>query len=124
MGSPQSMAFTPVGNTAAITAATTAPDGVQVLPGAMGNEPAVGGTPVQFRVYNSGTVVVFMGWSQASAAAANTNANTAPSSGSPAFPPAVPPGSVEVWTLPRNAYISFKAASSTATVYVTPGRGT
>ena len=116
-------AFMPTGNSIAITAATTAPDGVQCLPGAVGNEPgAVGGGPAQFRVHNSGTVYVFMGFG-ASNTTAQTNANTAPAAGAPAIAIAIPPGAIEAFTLPRSNYFSFKSASSTATVYMTPGRG-
>ena len=116
-------AWMPTGNTIAITAATTPPDGVQCLPGAVGNEPgAVGGGPVQYRVHNAGSVYAYLAFGATNTAAV-TNADTAPASGTPQPNYPLPPGGIEILTFPRTHYFSAGTASSTATVFMTPGKG-
>jgi len=101
-------AFSPTGPTVTISASTTAPSGVQAL--------EVGtNAGYQFRVHNGGTVMAFLGYGT-SAGAAQSAALVA--SGIP-----LPAGVVEVLSFPVGSYFSAITASSTASVYVTPGKG-
>lgn len=104
------MAFTPMGNTVAISAATTAPTPTQAL------STTIGGT--QYRVHNSGNVVVFLGFGDTAAAAtamANTSLNGATIT--------LEPASVEVFTFNVNQYFTGKTVTGTSSVYITPGDG-
>lgn len=94
----------------------TAANGVQVLV-AEKNKPFA---PGQYRVINSGTVIVHLGVG-ATVAKAKANAEAA-ASGNPA--PGIPllPGAVEILRFGSDAYFSALAASST-TIYITPGQG-
>lgn len=103
--------FTPLGNTVTFTAATTAPTAVQA--------PGYGLGPNQYRIINSGSVVVFLGVGT-SAANASSNA-VAVTSTQPSYP--LLPGTDEVLTFAPNAYFTGVTASGTSVVYITPGDG-
>lgn len=103
-------AFQKTGNTVVFTAAATAPTPVQALSTTLGGN--------QYRIINSGTTVVFLGYGK-DAANATTNSATVTSSGA-AFP--LLPGTDEILTFVPNAY--FTGVSTTnATIYITPGDG-
>jgi hypothetical protein len=104
-------AFTKTGNTIAFLAATTAPSPVQCLSTTLGGN--------QYRVINTGTVTVFLGYGQDSANA-TTNANVVTTTGQ-AFP--LLPSTDEILTFVPNAYFTAKTSSGTATIYITPGDG-
>lgn len=104
-------AFTKTGNTVAFTANVAAPTAVQAI------STTIGGN--QYRIINSGTVTVFLGYGT-TAASANTNA-TVVTTTSPAFP--LLPGTDEILTFVPNAYFTGITASGAATIYVTPGDG-
>ena len=104
--------FSPCGNTAVISATTTATTPVQVSSNTLGGN--------QYRIINSGSVTVILGYGQTSALAASgavvpttTQANCLP----------LLPGTDEIITFVPNAYFSANATSSTATIYITPGDG-
>lgn len=104
------MAFTPMGNTVTFLAAATPPTPVQAL------STTIGGT--QYRVHNTGNVVVYIGFGgNASAATAAANASI---NGQTITMVA---GSVEVFTFNANQYVTAATASGTSQVYVTPGDG-
>lgn len=100
------------GATISITAATTAPAGAQAPDS---NPDNVGGAG-HYRVFNAGSVIVFLA-SGLSASEAQTEAATLATS----IP--IPPGGVEILKFEKQAFFSARAASGTATVYVTPGEG-
>lgn len=104
-------AFTKTGNTITFLAATTAPSPVQCLSTTLGGN--------QYRVINTGTVTVFLGYGQDSANA-TTNANVVTTTGQ-AFP--LLPSTDEILTFVPNAYFTAKTASGNATIYITPGDG-
>lgn len=110
------IAFAPLGKTVAITAAATAPDGVQV-PTSTRQPPQNAG---QYRVVNAGENTVFLGVG-VSAASAKANA-VAATSGTPAAGIPVLAGGTEILRFSQDAYISAYASSDT-TVYITPGQG-
>lgn len=116
MATNSQIAFAPLGETVAITAAATAPNGVQALV-AEKNKPFA---PGQYRVINSGTVLVHLGVGP-SVAKAKANAEAAVS-GNPAAGIPLVPGAVEVLRFGPESYFSALAASST-TIYITPGQG-
>lgn len=104
------MAFTPMGNTVTFTAAVSPPSAVQAT------STIIGGT--QYRVHNTGSVVVYMGFgSSASAAATMANTSVVGSTLS------LMPNSVEVFTLNASQYFTGATASGTAVVNITPGDG-
>ncbi len=103
--------FTPSGNSVVFTAAASAPTPVQAVSATLGGN--------QYRVINSGTVLVFMGIGTTAAAASN-NA-VAITSSQPAIP--ILPGTDEILTFTPNAYFTGVAASGTAVIYITPGDG-
>lgn len=104
------MAFTPMGNAVSITAAVTPPSPVQAL------STTIGGT--QYRVHNTGNVVVYMGYGDTSAEA-TTMANIT------LVGPTISlmPNSVEVFTFNANQYFTGATASGTAVVTIIPGDG-
>ena len=104
-------AFQKTGNTVAFIAATTAPTPVQAVSTTLGGN--------QYRIINSGTVTVFMGYGTTSAEA-NNNCAVVTTSG-PSFP--LLPGTDEILTFVPNAYFTGITANANATVYVTPGDG-
>jgi hypothetical protein len=107
-----SAAFTPTGNTVTFTAViTTPPTPVQV--------PSYGLGSNQYRLINTGTVTVFLGFGT-TAALATTNAAVVTSSG-----PAIPllAGTDEILTFVPSAYFTGITSSGNAVVYITPGDG-
>ena len=104
------MAFTPVGNTVTFTAAVTAPTAVQAV------SSTLGGT--QYRIHNTGNVVVYIGYGT-TAAAATTMAN-ASINGSTL---SMVPNSVEVFTFNGSIFLTGVTTSGTSVVNVTPGDG-
>ena len=104
------MAFTPMGNTVTFTAAVTPPTPVQAT------STIIGGT--QYRVHNTGSVVVYMGFG-ATANAATTMANTTVTGSTISLMP----NSVEVFTFNASQYFTGATASGTAVVNITPGDG-
>ena len=104
-------AFTKTGNTITFVANTSAPTPVQCLSTTLGGN--------QYRVINTGTITVFLGYGQ-DAANATTNANVVTSSG-PSFP--LLPSTDEILTFVPNAYFTGITSSGAATIYITPGDG-
>jgi hypothetical protein len=109
-------AFTKTGNTVVFTATTTAPTPVQAVSTTLGGN--------QYRIINSGTFVVFLGYGT-TASAATSNATVTISSNQ-----AIPllPGTDEILSFMPNAYFtgilaSGGGASANVAVYVTPGDG-
>ena len=103
--------FWPLGNTRTITAATTAPTGVQPLVANVRESIDRN----HYRVVNAGAVTVFIG-TGATAGEAQTNATVA--NGLPVLP-----GAVEILRFEANSFFSAITASGTATFYVTAGEG-
>jgi len=103
-------AFTKTGNTVTFTAAVTAPTPVQCSSSTLGGN--------QYRIINSGTTTVFLGYG-IDAANATTNSATVTSSGG-AFP--LLAGTDEILTFVPNAYFTGTSTSS-AVIYITPGDG-
>ena len=108
-------AFLQNGATQLFTAAVTPPTALQVLPTFTANL-----TPRnQFRVVNAGSVTAFLGAGPTAAlAATNSAVVTGNGNGIPLVP-----GAVEVFSFPPNWYFTVSTASSTATIYITPGEG-
>lgn len=104
------MAFTPMGNTVTFNAAVTPPTPVQAA------STTVGGT--QYRVHNTGNVVVYMGFGN-TAAAATTCANVSLAGSTISLMP----NSVEVFTFNANQYFTGATSSGTSVVNITPGDG-
>lgn len=116
MATNSQIAFAPLGNTVAITAAASAPTGVRALVSER-NSP---NSPGQYRVINAGSAIVHLGVGPTAAkAAANAVAAT---SGNPAAGIPLLPGAVEILRFGPESYFSALAASST-TIYITPGQG-
>ena len=104
--------FAPSGNTVVISATTTAPAPVQVTSTTLGSN--------QYRIINSGTVTVILGFGQTSALASaggvvpvTTQSNCLP----------LLPGTDEIITFAPNAYFTANATTGTETIYITPGDG-
>jgi len=108
-------AFNPCGKTFLLAGATTAPTAIRVIPTGAGD-------CNQYHFYNAGAVAVHVGYSGDSAAAALAAA-VIPVDGTPQFTISLPAGASRIFTLPKNCYMSPITATSTASVYVTPGRG-
>ena len=104
-------AFTPLGNTIVFTAATSAPTPVQAVSNTLGGN--------QYRIINSGNVVVFLGLGNTST---NATTNTAVISTTGQSIPLLP-GTDEILTFVPNAYFTGITSTSTAVIYVTPGDG-
>ena len=104
-------AFTPLGNTVVFTAASSAPTPVQALSNTLGGN--------QYRIINSGNVVVFLGLGNTST---NATTNTAVISTTGQSIPLLP-GTDEILTFVPNAYFTGITSTSTAVFYVTPGDG-
>jgi len=103
--------FSPSGNTVTFTATTSAPTPVQAISNTLGGN--------QYRVINSGNVLVFLGFGTTSAQASN-GAVAVTSTGN-AIP--ILAGTDEILTFTPNAYFTGVSSSSTAVVYITPGDG-
>ena len=104
-------AFTKTGNTVTFTAGVSAPTPVQVT------NTTIGGN--QYRIINSGTGVVFLGYGTTAADATTAAANVI-SSGA-AFP--LLPSTDEILTFVPNAYFTGITLTGTAQIYITPGDG-
>jgi hypothetical protein len=104
-------AFTKTGNTIAFTANVAAPTAVQCLSTTLGGN--------QYRIINSGTVTVFLGYGTTSSDSSN-NAVVVTTTGL-SFP--LLAGTDEILTFVPNAYFTGVTASGTAAVYITPGDG-
>ena len=104
-------AFTKTGNTVTFTANTSAPTPVQVTNSTIGGN--------QYRIINSGTGVVFLGYGTTAADATTAAANVI-SSGA-AFP--LLPSTDEILTFVPNAYFTGITLTGTAQIYITPGDG-
>ena len=105
------MAFTRTGNTVAFTANVAAPTPVQCISSTLGGN--------QYRIINSGTVTVFLGYGTASSDASN-NATVVTTTGL-ALP--LLPNTDEILSFVPNAYFTAITASGTAQIYITPGDG-
>lgn len=116
MSTNSQIAFNPQGKTVVIAATTSAPTGLQALVDTKYTPQATG----QFRIVNSGTVTVFLGFGPTAAEAA-ANA-VAPVAGTPSNAMALLPGAIEVLRFTPNTYFSALASSATS-VYITPGEG-
>ena len=104
-------AFTKTGNTITFVANTSAPTPVQCLSTTLGGN--------QYRVINTGTITVFLGYGSTSAEA--TNNAVVVTSSQTAFP--LLPSTDEILTFVPNAYFTAISAAGTATIYITPGDG-
>lgn len=104
-------AFTKMGNTVTFLAATSAPTAVQCLSSTLGGN--------QYRIINSGTVTVFLGYGTSASDAGNNAVQVTTSQAS--FP--LLPNTDEILTFVPNAYFTGITASGNATVYITPGDG-
>jgi len=104
-------AFTKMGNTIAFTANVAAPTPVQCSSTTLGGN--------QYRIINTGSVTVFLGYGTSSSDASN-NAVVVSTTGT-AFP--LLPNTDEILTFVPNAYFTGITSSGTATIYITPGDG-
>ena len=104
-------AFTKTGNTITFVANTSAPTPVQCASTTLGGN--------QYRVINTGTVTVFLGYG--STASEATNNAVVVTSSQTAFP--LLPSTDEILTFVPNAYFTAISAAGTATIYITPGDG-
>jgi hypothetical protein len=116
MATNSQIAFAPLGETIAITANATAPNGVQAL---VANRTSPN-SPGQYRIVNAGTVIVHLGVGP-TVAKAKANAEAA-ASGNPAAGIPLLPGAVEIMRFGAESYFSGLAASA-QTLYITPGQG-
>jgi len=103
-------AFQKTGNTVVFTAGVSAPTPVQAISTTLGGN--------QYRIINSGTTVVFLGYGVDAATATAASANVT-SSGA-AFP--LLPGTDEILTFVPNAYFTGTSTAN-AVVYITVGDG-
>ena len=104
-------AFTKTGDTVAFIASTAAPTPVQALSTTLGGN--------QYRIINSGSVTVFLGYGVASSDAAN-NAVIVTSTG-PAYP--LLAGTDEILSFVPNSYFTGITSNGSAAIYITPGDG-
>jgi len=104
-------AFTKTGNTVTFTANVAAATPVQCLSTTLGGN--------QYRVINTGTITVFLGYGTTSAEA--TNNAVVVTSSQTSFP--LLPSTDEILTFVPNAYFTAISSSGTATIYITPGDG-
>ena len=104
-------AFTRTGNTVVFLAAASAPTPVQCLSTTLGGN--------QYRIINSGSITVFLGYGVVSSDASN-NATVVTTTG-PAYP--LLAGTDEILTFVPNAYFTGITATANASVYITPGDG-
>jgi hypothetical protein len=111
MSNASQIPFTPTGDTILVPAAASPPTGVQAVAAA-----GVG----QYRVANTGTIIVHLGVGP-TAAIATANA-VAAIAGTPAKGIMLLPGAIEVLRFSNNAFFSGVAASAVS-LYITPGQG-
>mgnify|MGYP006268326645 CR=1 FL=1 len=107
-------AFVPLGNTVTFLANTSPPTAVQAVQGGANNV-----SFCQYRIFNSGAALIFLGWG-ANATIANNNATVVATTAN-TIP--VLPGTLEVLSLPANTYMTAITSANTSQVYVTPGLG-
>jgi len=103
-------AFTKTGNTITFTAGVAAPTPVQCLSSTLGGN--------QYRIINSGSTLVFLGYGVDAANATAFSANV--TSTGQAFP--LLAGTDEILTFIPNAYFTGTSTAN-ATIYITPGDG-
>ena len=106
-----SNAFTKTGNTIAFVANVAAPTAVQCTSTTLGGN--------QYRIINSGSITVFLGYGTSSSDASN-NAVVVTTTGL-SFP--LLAGTDEILSFVPNAFFTGITASGTANVYITPGDG-
>ena len=104
-------AFAKTGNTVTFLAATSAPTPVQCVSTTLGGN--------QYRIINSGTGIVFLGYGIDAANATASAANV--TSSQTAFP--LLPSTDEILTFVPNAHFTGITTTGTARVYITPGDG-
>lgn len=104
-------AFAKMGNTVTFLAASTAPAAVQASSTTLGGN--------QYRIINTGTVTVFLGYG-ATASDATNNAVVVTSSQN-SLP--ILPNTDEILTFVPNAYFTGVTSSGTANIYITAGDG-
>jgi len=104
-------AFTQLGNTVVFTASTSAPTPVQAISKTLGGN--------QYRIINSGTITVFLGYGATASDASN---NCAVVSTTGASMPILA-GTDEILSFVPNAYFTGITSSGTAAIYITPGDG-
>jgi hypothetical protein len=108
-------AFTQLGDTIKIVAASTAPNPIQASSKTLGGN--------QYRIINNGTVACFLAYG-VDAATATANAVIPTGGGSSAkFCLPILPGTDEILTFLPNAYFTAITASSTTDIFITPGDG-
>jgi hypothetical protein len=109
-------AFTVLGNTCKLVAATTAPTPIQVTSSTLGGN--------QYRIINlSGTVTAFLSYAQTSAAAAaNCVIPTGDGTDAKNCIPILP-NTDEILSFVPNGYFTAITSSSSADLYITPGDG-
>lgn len=104
-------AFAKMGNTVVFAASTTAPAAVQAVSTTLGGN--------QYRIINTGTVTVFLGYGTTASDAANNAVIVSNSQNS--LP--ILPNTDEILSFVPNAYFTGITASGTANIYITPGDG-
>lgn len=107
-------AFVQIGNTVTFLANTAQPTPVQCT-----TSTSNGISYCQYRIFNSGTQLVFLGYS-ANSTTANNNAVVVATTAA-SLP--VLPGSLEIISAPCNAYFTAITSTSTSQIYITPGFG-
>ena len=107
-------AFVQIGNTVTFNANTTAPTAVQAV-----TSTANGISYCQYRIFNSGGQLVFLGYGN-TATAANNNA-TVVNTTAASLP--VLPYTLEIISAPCNTYFTGITSTSNSQVYITPGFG-
>jgi hypothetical protein len=116
MSTNSQIAFTPLGKTVVVAAASTAPTGVQAPVYEKFNPQNAG----QYRFVNAGTNTVFLGTGPTAALA--QAAAVAPVAGTPSDAIVILPGAIEILRFNKDTFFSGLAAAAN-TVYVTPGQG-
>jgi hypothetical protein len=116
MSTNSQIAFTPLGKTIAVAAASTAPTGVQAPVLTKFDPQNVG----QYRFVNAGTNTVFLGTGPTAALA--QAAAVAPVAGTPSDAIVLLSGAVEILRFNKDTFFSGLASGAT-TVYITPGQG-
>jgi len=116
MSTNSQIAFNAQGRTVVVAANTTASTGIQALVDTKYTPQATG----QYRIVNSGLVIVFLGFGPTAAIAA-ANA-VAPVAGTPSNAIALLPGAIEVLRFTPEIFFSGLASAATS-VYITPGQG-
>jgi hypothetical protein len=110
--SPNAGAFNPTGNTITFLANTAAPTAIQATTNSNTSY-------CQYRVFNSGSSLIFLGVG-ANTTIANNNAVVVTSSntGVPVLP-----GTLEIFSFPSNSYFTGITSTGNSQIYVTPGLG-